>query len=63
MASQSDEITVGVSDIVELVEKGFVEIDGAILRLHGDAMTDEGAWSDLCDAAAQKADECTTDGG
>lgn len=51
------ETIIGVSNITELVSEGEVTIDGQVLRLHGDAMCDEGAWSDLCDAAAQKADE------
>jgi hypothetical protein len=48
------EVIVGVSNVTELVMKGEVEIDGQVLRLHGDAMCDEGPWLALRYAAEKK---------
>ena len=52
-----DEIEIGVSNLIELLKEGHVEIDGFTLRLNGDTECDPDALENLSDAALVLADE------
>jgi len=38
------DLTIGLSNIKELVKNGVVEVDGLVLRLHGDSVVEPGLW-------------------
>lgn len=41
------DLTIGASNIKELFEKGVVEVDGLVVRLHGDFACDTGLLKDI----------------
>jgi hypothetical protein len=41
------DLTIGASNIKELFEKGVVEVDGLVVRLHGDFPCDTGLLADI----------------
>jgi hypothetical protein len=55
--ARQQEIIIGVSNITELITKESVDINGQIVRMHGDARCDAGAYEDLATEALRIADE------
>jgi hypothetical protein len=52
-----DEIEIGISNLIELLKEGHVEIEGFTLRLNGDTGCDPDALDNLSDAALALADK------